>query len=184
MGPKVGEGELSQSVKNIGPVRTPNKSDIYELYVLWYSLPAFFKRPPKNKQGVRPSPREFVEDMGVDDPVILDLVELPFQQDFAKAYDVARETLSDWNKLIEKRDVISDVKVWGKKIMKNVLAAMYSNALSTRNLNADRDRLNFAKIMGWEEKSEVTHRVIGLVDELKNQIHERESTKLPSGDKA
>lgn len=164
-------------------IMQPNKSDIFELYVLWSSLPAFFKRPPKDRRtGQAPTPREFLEQMGVDDDVMIDLAEIPYQGDFAKRYGVHPDTLTNWNKTIALRDPIADVKAWGKKLYKNVLAAMYSNALSTRNLNADKDRLNFAKMIGWEEKSEVTHRVTGLLDEVKKQIHAREQSKLPSGD--
>lgn len=163
----------SKDVKSGHLSHDPVKSETFEIYVLWKSLPPLLKMPPRHrKTGERPDPREFAEDMGIDDEVILRLVELPRQQDFAREYNVAQETLSDWNKRIGERDYFKDARTWMNKLVPNILMSMYNNGLSTRNLNADRDRLNFVKITGYVEKTEQQHTFHGLYDQLRGELED------------
>ncbi len=102
----------------------------------------------------------------------MELLELPNQKSFAERYDIAQETLSDWNKLIAARDPFSDMRQWMNKLSKNVVMAMYTNSLSTKNLNADRDRLNFLKVTGWSETMKLEAGG-GLAEIIKKSLEKR-----------
>ena len=147
----------SKDVKKTGLIGDPIKKREFDLYVLWKSLPYYFKRPPsiKNRDGSYTSQTtdQFLDSLGIDDEEIVELSQLKNQGQFAERYNVAPETLSDWNKVIKTRDMLSDTRAWALKLSKNVVLAMYNNALSSKNLNADRDRANFLKYGGWVEKT-------------------------------
>lgn len=160
--------------------KPPEKSDIvrqreFELYVMWKVLPHYFKRPPLKKTGPNTyepqSSDEFLDSLGVDDELLRELATMKTQGEFAIKYDLSPDTLTDWNKKIEERDLLADVKVWARRLAKNVVMAMYNNALSSKNLNADRDRLNFLKFGGYVEKTGIEHSgTLTLTDIIKRSL--------------
>lgn len=133
----------------------------FKLFVLWFTLPFYLRTPPVNKGGQRPSPAEYAESLGIDDPVIIEVIQCRTQRDFAIKYDVHENTLTRWADIIQEKGLAihDDYRKWVLGLAKNVLFAMYSNAMNTRNLNADRDRLNFLKYAGWVEKLGLEHSV-------------------------
>jgi hypothetical protein len=169
--------ETLPTLNNAGQYGKPEiiKEEEFRKYVLWKSLPYPFKHPPKSINGNRPTPLEFAVSMGLDDDEILELIQIPTQQAFAERFGVSEEVTTDWNKKIAKRDMLGDIREWALKLSKNVLTAMYNNALSTKNLNADKDRVNFLKYCGWSEKSEIKLGMSdNLLDILKESLKQRQ----------
>lgn len=128
---------------------------IYETYCLWKSLPALFKYPPVDKAGSRPAPREFAEQMGIDDENILSLVDIKTQTQFAERFDVSPDTLTDWNKTLKVRNTSDDLRGWAKHLTKNVMLSLY-NTCVRRGWAIDA-KLWLQYVEQWQEKSQVTH---------------------------
>jgi len=132
-----------------------NRPHEFQLYVLWKSIPYYFKNPPVDKRtGTAPSALDFMLSLGIDDDDLLEVGQLRNQGEFAVKYGINKDTLTHWNKKIALRNPLEDVQNWAKRLSKNVVMAMYNNALS-KNLNADKDRLNFLKVTGWTELTRV-----------------------------
>lgn len=122
-------------------------------FVLWQSIPPFIKRPPSAKNGATPTPREFAESMGIDDPEILELCELTNQRQFAERFACDQGTLSDWKKKLKQRDVLADCREWGRALSRNMLTSLYNHAIRKGNpLNI---KLWFQIMNGWKEESKV-----------------------------
>ena len=100
----------------------PYKKDVYETYTLWRSIPAFM-RQAKHK--------DIAEQLHIEEPLVLELVAIRTQGEFAKKYGVEQSTLSNWNKLMEKRDPLADTRQWAGGLVKNLLFKLYMNALKT-----------------------------------------------------
>lgn len=158
----------------------PYLKDIYETFCVWRSLPAFFKYPPKDKSGVQPTPQQFAESMGVDDPSILELLDIRTMGDFAERYKVSRDTLTDWGKTLKSRDSLNDLRSWAKALSKNVLMALYNTAM--RKGFAQEVKLYFQLIEGWEEKTkhEVEHKGIEVIRIRPYQNGSKESSGVGS----
>jgi hypothetical protein len=146
--------------------KTPTKSemepylmDIYETYCLWKSLPALFKYPPKDKNGISPTPRDFAEQMGIDDDKLLDLVTIRNQTAFAERFHVHIDTLTDWNKTIRGKDSMNELRSWATHLSKNVLVSLYNNAI--RKGMALEAKLWFQLVEQWQEKTKVAHELLG-----------------------
>lgn len=158
----------------------------FNMYVMWKVLPHYFKSPPPRKTGhstYEPQTSdEFLDSLGVDDELLRELSTIKKQGDFAIKYDLSPDTLTDWNKLIESRNLLDDVKKWARRLSKNVVLAMYNNSLSGKNLNADRDRLNFLKFGGYVEKTGVEHSADEtLTDIIKRSLIKKENGAGPTG---
>ena len=134
--------------------------DVYELYCLWKSLPAFLKYPPKDKSGFQPTSRMFAENLGIDYEMVLLLLDIKTQTEFAERYSVSKDTLSDWNKTFGVRQSLQDIKTWAKRLSKNVLMALYNTAI--RKGQAMEVKLFFQLIEGWEEKQKMEHELKGV----------------------
>ena len=130
--------ELPTKTKNIN---NPYKKEIYETYVIWRSIPAFL-REKKHE--------DIAEELKIDQELISDLVVIRTQTEFAKKYGIENSTLSNWNKLIEKRDALGDARQWASKFTKNIVFALYQNALKTGNARSV--ELFFKAISKWNPK--------------------------------
>lgn len=140
----------------------PVKEKEYELYSAWRSLPAFFKNPPKNKDGSALSPREFCMTLGIDDEEIFALAEIPNQKAFAERHGLDVTTLVRWNKELNKTTGLDELRVWAKGLSKNVLMALYNTAI--RKGFAIEAKLWFQLVESWEEKQKVEHDYRGVVN--------------------
>lgn len=139
----------------------PYLKDIFETYCLWKSLPSIFKYPPKDKKtGISPSAKDFCEMLGVDDDAILDLIEIKTQGQFAERFKVGTDTLRRWNKTVEVRDSLSDIRKWGRGLTKNVIASLYNTAV--RKGSMMEVKLWAQLVEGWEEKQKVEHNYKGV----------------------
>jgi len=123
----------------------------FDMYCIWKSLPPMIISPNKGTVD------EVLEQLRIDDPILIELAKLRTQGDFARHFNVSPDTLTDWNKLINKRDTLADIRVWAKRLSKNVILSMYNNAMKSDS-KAYKDRENFLKVIeGWSDKLDVKH---------------------------
>jgi hypothetical protein len=99
--------------------KDPYKSQSYEAYVLWKSLPSFLKGQP----------RVVIEKFGVEEELTISLLAIRSQAEFSKVYNIDVGTLTDWNKRIEKDGLLRNVNAWAKKLTPNVIGALYKNII-------------------------------------------------------
>ena len=151
-------GETTKEIVEI--VDNKYKQSTFELYKIWRAIPAMFKRPPKAKDGQRPTVREFAEMMNIDDPKLVDLFEIGTQVAFAEKYDVTPTTLSRWNEEIDSSGELDEIRKWARRLSKNVVSAMYNNLM--RHGYAVDGKFWFQLIESWEEKQKVEHNYKGV----------------------
>jgi hypothetical protein len=98
------------------------KTQEFESYALWKSLPSF----------LRGQPRQVLEKSGIDEEIMLSLLEIKTQTEFAKRFDIKDlATLTDWNKKLEKDGLLSNIHAWARKLTPNVIFALYRNVSKT-----------------------------------------------------
>lgn len=133
--------------KNIGVY----KEKEFDMYCIWKSLPPMIISPNKGTVD------QVLEQLRIDDPMLIELAHIRTQGDFAELYGVEKSTLTEWNKLINKRDTLADIRIWAKRLSKNVILSMYNNAMKS-DAKAYKDRENFLKVIeGWSDKLDVKH---------------------------
>lgn len=94
------------------------KTQDFSSYVLWKSLPSFLKDQP----------RAVLEKFGISDEVMLQLLEIKTQTEFAHRFGVKDlGTLTDWNKRIEKEGLLTSINSWARNLTPNVVFALYRN---------------------------------------------------------
>lgn len=135
----------------------PYKQDIYEVYVVWRSIPACFRL----KIG-----KQVVKALKENDALYGELITIKNQTEFAEKYGVENSTLSNWNKLIAKENPLSEIRKWGQELTKNVLFSLYRHALDTGN--AQSCALWFQIVEGWSNKkskyAERTFTPVAIID--------------------
>ena len=90
----------------------------FETYAMWKSLPSF----------LRGQPRQVLEKFGIDDDIILDLLEVKNQKQFAERFGIGDPaTLTDWNKRLQREGGIARIHEWARKLTPNVIFALYRN---------------------------------------------------------
>lgn len=95
------------------------KTQDFESYALWKSLPSF----------LRGQSRQVIERFGIDEEVVISLLEIKTQRQFAERFGIKDPaTLTDWNKRLEKEGTIDRVHDWARKLTPNVIFALYRNA--------------------------------------------------------
>lgn len=143
---------------------------IYETYCLWRSLPMAFIYEKKS-DGSELLPEEIQEKHGIEDETIISLIGIRNQTQFCERFNVAKNTLSNWNKHVKTRDVLMDIRRWATAFTKNVTKSLYDNAMS-KGGTSFKDRENFFKVVNnWNEKLAVEHNVgESLLDILKKGL--------------
>ena len=136
-------------------VENPYKEDVFDIYVLWKSLPPLLKNPPAGPRG-KPNAREFAESQGFDDDEILRLISIPSQTAFAAEFNLNINTLTEWNKKIKKEHIIQHTKGWALDLMPNIIMSMYSSAMKKNNPLTY--KLLLQTIADFQEKAVIDHR--------------------------
>lgn len=96
----------------------------FDSYVLWKSLPSF----------LRGQPRVVLEKMGINNEIVIDLLNIKTQTEFAKQFGIQDlGTLTDWNKRIEKDGLIPSIHSWARELTPNVVMALYKNVTKKGN---------------------------------------------------
>lgn len=129
----------------------------YEWYCIWRSLPPMMIHA--TEKGKKLSPQAICEKFGIDDELLIELIEIKTQTEFCARYEVNKDTLTRWNKLISSRDVLADIRKWAIRLSKNVMTSLYQNAMKSGGATF-KDRENYFKIVNqWNEKLNVEHNV-------------------------
>lgn len=155
---------------------SPYKADVYEAYCLWKSLPALLKNPPPQrdkatKQFIKPDAKEFAQLQGIEDEDLLELIGISSQAEFRERFNVSRDTLARWNKLILDRAPFEDTKKWAKHLINNLVMGIYSHAMKSGN--PFNSKL-FLQIVGdFSEKATVEHKL--------TKIESVEFIEIPNG---
>ncbi len=113
-------------------VKTPKRQPLrlkreFEIYRLWWYLPSILKGRPAEAVGNDPGLIKF----GVTDPEILDLLAIETQTEFAEKYGIKDpNTLSEWNKKLEKDRSLEEIFAPLKKLTPNVMVGLYKAAVN------------------------------------------------------
>ena len=95
------------------------KKHEFDTYALWKSLPSFLRGQPK----------AVLEKFGLQDEIVLSLLEIRTQTEFAEKFDIKdKTTLSKWNKRIEEEGLLPWINSWARKLTPNVISALYRSA--------------------------------------------------------
>lgn len=138
------------------------KQEVFDTYVAWKSIPAFLKNPPPykdkvTKEIIKPVPRDYAIQMGIDEEEILELIEIPNQTTFAERYNVGKDTLSEWNRKIRERSILKDVSNWASRLIPNVIISIYRHAIAKGDPFLF--KLYLQAVSEFEEKSKVEHKL-------------------------
>lgn len=107
--------EMPKNAKNQGVYKTQD----FESYAMWKALPSF----------LRGQPRQALEKLGLDEEVVISLLEIKTQTEFAKRFSIKDlATLTDWNKKLEDEKIIPQIHKWARKLTPNVIFALYRTA--------------------------------------------------------
>lgn len=144
----------------------------FAAYRIWRNIPIGLRFPPKDpKSGERPAPRDFAQALGIEDEMILDLIGLQTQEEFAARFSVSRDTLTDWNKKLAKLPEDQELRRWATLLTKNMLFAIYSHAMRKGNPLLFRLWLEFVQKFNPTLKTQHTERRVAQV--IIKQDHER-----------
>ncbi len=109
----------------------PYKKDVYDTYVMWYSIPLAIKNLSENEKIK----------MGLTE-LSITLSALRTKEQFAKAHGIDRSTLCDWDKKTSWAEVNAGMKRWQQAMTSNLRLALYKKAVRTGNA---------AEVMTWEK---------------------------------
>jgi len=73
-------------------------------------------------------------DKKLDEILLKKPAKMYLMPDFSKKYNVENSTLTNWNKLIDKKETVSETRRWANKLTINILFALYRKNLETGNL--------------------------------------------------
>ena len=96
------------------------------------------------------------------DEKLAELLPIRTQTEFANKYGVENSTLTNWNKLIVKEDVLSEMQKWAQQLTKNVLFALYTNIME--NANASNVKLWLQVVHGWDPKQRIEPNYQGVTE--------------------
>jgi len=102
--------------KNTKSTRRPYKQGVFEMYPLWRSVKGFMGQSKA---------QEVIKRAGNNGSSVSDVFTLRNQTEFAKTYKVENSTLTNWNKLIDREDLLKDVQEPARRQTKNVIASLY-----------------------------------------------------------
>lgn len=95
--------------------KRPYRSQLFDMYLHWKSLPSIY----------RGNSAEVIERIGIDDSVGLELLNIKTHAEFAKRFEIDPGTLSDWNKRIDKEDLLAPFRSENlKKVVMNVVGSL------------------------------------------------------------
>lgn len=108
------EDVSKENIRKTGVYKTQD----YESYALWKSLPSFLKGQP----------RLVLEKFGINEDLVFELLEIKTQAEFARRFNIKDQgTLTDWNKRLEKDGLSEHMYSWARKLTPNVIFALYKN---------------------------------------------------------
>lgn len=120
----------------------PYKRELFEVYILWRSMQGFMGQISAQKA---------VKSFGKSNSEIGVIFSIKNQSEFAKKYKIENSTLTNWNKLIDRKDLLKDVLEPAKRLTEKVIFSLYKNI--EENGNAEEVRLWFQYVEGWVYQS-------------------------------
>lgn len=158
------------------PPIEPYKRDVFELYCLWKSIPAFFKYPPKDKKTKEaPTPQDYCLMMGIEDEEILEIVDIRTMGQFAQRFGVSEACLNDWNKTVKAKESLQEIKKWARALTKNVTMGLYNATI--RGGLPQHYQVWFKVVEDWVEKHEVEHNYKGVANISYEIVEHQEENK-------
>lgn len=152
--------ELAELEKNV-PIEQRRKPDgsglkyIKQLFTLWLTIPDVFRGSTQR-----------IEDLGITDPTMLAMVQIPSQKAFGDRYNMPDSSLSRWSEQIqESSDFFGVVKAQMKKLTKNVMGALYMNVKKAGN--AAEAKLWNELVEDWKQHLGIDH--AGSIDTLSSE---------------
>jgi hypothetical protein len=127
---------------NTKNTRKPYKNGVFVVYLLWRSVQGFMGHIKA---------QEVIQKMGSSNSEIGVIFSIQKQTEFANLFKIENSTLTNWNKLIDREDLLKDVLEPMRRLTKNVLCALYKKAIDTGN--AEEARLWFQYVEGWTYQS-------------------------------
>jgi hypothetical protein len=140
-------------------IESPYREDVFQAYVTWKALPVMLRNPPPRKvngETMRVDPVEYAVANGIDDPDLLRLIGLRSQSAFCDEFAVSKDTLTNWNVMIEKRNILEDSRRWSSKLVNNMIMSLYSHAM--KKGNPANIKLFLQASANFEERTHVEHR--------------------------
>lgn len=122
--------------------------DIYEKYKFWKSLPSMWKGMKRE---------DLTEKFGIEDEDMLEMLEMRWQNDFAKKFNLDISTLTKWNHRMEEDgiDHLEEVKKWANRLTKNVTLAHYNKLV--RKFDPVSADIWYKTVSGFSEKKQIQH---------------------------
>ncbi len=120
----------------------PYKQGVFEIYLIWRSVQGFVGQTKA---------QEVIKRAGNNRSSISEVFIIRNQTEFAKVYKVENSTLTNWNKLIDREDLLKDILAPAKRLTKNVIASLYRNIMEVGN--AEEVRLWLQFVEGWRYQS-------------------------------
>lgn len=131
-----------------------------QAFKLWLSLPESWLGQPES----------ILHKLGVTDEDVVALAAFRTQRAFSEGMQVSYTVLSEWRKKMSPDDAVFDVKKMLAGKMRNVIAAVYREALV--HGDAERGKFLAKYVEGWEEKMGIKHS--GAVGEYQLSMEERQ----------
>ena len=109
------------------------KTQEFSVFLKWVSLPEVLKGKPA----------EELNEIGITDPEIHDLLSIKTRLQFAERYKLRPATLTEWKQKLDNANILADSRSFFKALTPNVYHSLYRGILKS-NGDAHRVRL-------WEE---------------------------------
>ena len=142
------------------PENDANYMREFELYAIWKSLPPILKGE---------TPADLEKKYFIDDEVIIELLQIRTQRQFADHFKLHENTTTRWNSRLKERDLFADIREWTNKLLKNVMLSTYRVAMS-KDPKANADRKLFMQFGGWGEEMTVHTKGESLADIIKRDL--------------
>lgn len=146
-------------------------AELFEVYKAWKGLPTIWRGMSTTK----------LNELGVDDPNIRELLSIRTQRDFAEKFKINEDTTTAWNKKLFDIgvDYLDEARKWARLFTKNVVAAHYKKAV--RRFDPMTGDLWYKVIEGFNEKKQIEHSgKLSLLDLAKEIDDDEEDSKKKS----
>lgn len=133
-------------------VQNPRLKREFQTYVLWSSLPSLLRDLSDSD----------LEKFGFHDPLVIQLLRIRWQYEFANTFNVSMDQLTEWNRKIE-AEGLADYKAWTRGLTRNVIMALYKTII--KEGKAAEVKLWLQAVEGWSEKTR-----LGVESEAKVEL--------------
>lgn len=166
---------MSGIVPIVSDIKQPRElAQIFDLFAQWLILSPLFRLMTPGQ----------LEKFGIDDPAELELLKVKTQKEFAQRFTVSVDTLTNWKKREDFRELIVKYKKeWGRNKTPSVMAGFYRKTVS--KADAHRVKLWYQLFEDFEEKSKVKIEGGSLIEMVRaaTEVEVAEKKKLETAKK-